>query len=100
MPPEECIRQVYLRISRKTVSGLIKRPEALTPYELTAEIERLTGCETDNFAYIAESAFFDGTADISGKNTACAAYENIRAAVKKHIKEQKKLGRINRKGKR
>ncbi|MCI7766729.1 MAG: transglutaminase domain-containing protein [Oscillospiraceae bacterium] len=97
-PPEECIRQVYLRLSRKISVGIIKNPRAMTPFELASELERLTGCETDNFAFIAENALFDQNADPAGKAAAIAAYENIRAAAKAYLKEQKRLRRIVRKG--
>lgn len=93
LSPEECIKQVYLRISRKTAAAVIKRAEALTPYELAEKFEKLTGCETEDFAYIAEKALFDGYADETGKQKACKAYVNIREAVKVYIKEQKKLRR-------
>ncbi|MGN0639047.1 MAG: transglutaminase family protein [Huintestinicola sp.] len=93
MPPGECIKQVYLRISRKTAAAVIKRAEALTPFELALTLEKLTGCETNDFAYIAEKALFDGTADDTGKQKACKAYTDIREAVKNYVKEQKKLRR-------
>ncbi|MBQ5333901.1 MAG: transglutaminase domain-containing protein [Oscillospiraceae bacterium] len=98
MPPEECIRQVYIRISRKISASVFRHSDAMTPYELALEIERLTGCETGNFAFIAENALFDSNADISGKDAAIAAYEKIRFAVRSYTKEQKKLRRMNRKG--
>ncbi|MGN1102342.1 MAG: transglutaminase family protein, partial [Huintestinicola sp.] len=94
MPPEECIKQVYLRISGKTVSGIVKRADALTPYELSARIEHLTGCETGDFAYIAEMALFDGNADEAGKQKACTVYTDVRDSVRKYVKEQKKFRRI------
>lgn len=93
MAPGECIKQIYLRISRKTVSGIVKRADALTPYELSEKVEKLTGCETGDFAYIAEKALFDGKADETGKQKACKAYIDIREAVKVYVKEQKKLRR-------
>lgn len=100
MVPEECIKQIYLRISRKTAAGIVKRADALTPYELSERIEKLTGCETGDFAYIAENALFDGTADETGKQKACNTYADIREAVKIYVKEQKKLRRkkFNMKG--
>lgn len=93
MEPGECIKQVYLRLSRKTAAAIIKRAEALTPCELASRLEKLTGCETEDFAYIAEKALFDGTADETGKQKACKAYTDIREAVNVYIKEQKKLRR-------
>lgn len=93
--PDESIKQIYLRLSRKTASKLIKRGDALTPYEFANRIEKLTGCETGDFAYIAENALFDSRADDAGRQKAVSIYLNIREAVKKCIKEQKKLRRKN-----
>lgn len=93
MPPDECIKQVYLRISRKTVSGIVKRADALTPFELAERIEKLTGCETGSFAFITEKALFDGYADETGRQNVCSAYDDIKEAVKGYVKEQKKLRR-------
>lgn len=95
MAPDECIKQIYLRISRKTAAGIIKRSEALTPRELLEMLEKLTGCETGSFAYIIEKALFDGTADETGRQKACESYVIIREAVRIYVKEQKKLRRKN-----
>lgn len=98
MSPEECIRAVYLRISRKTASGIVKKAEALTPYELFNEIERVTGCDTGDFPYTAEKALFDSTADQSGKKQAYEVYEAVRSGIKEYRNEQKKLRQKKMKG--
>ena len=98
MSPEESIRAVYLRISRKTVSGTVKNAEALTPYELFNEIERVTGCDTGDFPYTAEKALFDSTADQSGKKQAYEIYEAVRCGIKEYRNEQKKLRQKKMKG--
>ena len=98
--PDESIKQIYLRLSRKTAAKLIKHGDALTPYEFSEQIEELTGCDTGDFAYITENALFDDRADDTGRQKAINIYLNIREAVKECIKEQKKLRRkiIRKKG--
>lgn len=93
--PDESIKQIYLRLSRKTAAKLIKHSDALTPYEFYEQIEKLTGCDTGDFAYITENALFDDCADDTGRQKAINIYLNIREAVKECIKEQKKLRRKN-----
>lgn len=93
--PDESIKQIYLRLSRKTAAKLIKNGDALTPYEFSEQIEELTGCDTGDFAYITENALFDDRADDTGRQKAINIYLDIREAVKECIKEQKKLRRKN-----
>lgn len=93
--PDESIKQIYLRLSRKTAAKLIKHGDALTPYEFYEQIEELTGCDTGDIAYITENALFDSRADATGRQKAISTYLNIREAVKECIKEQKKLRRKN-----
>ena len=93
--PDESIKQIYLRLSRKTAAKLIKKGDALTPYEFFEQIEKLTGCDTGDFAYITENALFDDRADDTGRQKAINIYLDIREAVKECIKEQKKLRRKN-----
>lgn len=91
--PDESIKQIYLRLSRKTAAKLIKHGDALTPYEFSEQIEKLTGCDTGDFAYITENALFDDRADDTGRQKAINIYLDIRDAVKECIKQQKKLRR-------
>lgn len=98
--PEEAVKLVYLRLSRKTSAKLIKRIDALTPYEFFQQTEKLTGCDTDDLAYITERTFFDGYADDTGKQKAITAYLNIREAVKEYIGERKRLERKKNKNER
>ncbi|MCI7232659.1 MAG: hypothetical protein MR546_01895 [Oscillospiraceae bacterium] len=93
--PDESIKQIYLRLSRKTAAKLIKHGDALTPYEFSEQIEELTGCDTGDFAYITENALFDDRADDTGRQKAINIYLNIREAVKESIKQQKKLRQKN-----
>ena len=93
--PDESIKQIYLRLSRKTAEKLIKHGDALTPYEFYEQIEKLTGCDTGDIAYVTENALFDSRADDAGRLKAISTYLNIREAVKECIKEQKKLRRKN-----
>lgn len=93
--PDESIKQIYLRLSRKTAAKLIKKGDALTPYEFFEQIEKLTGCDTGDIAYITENALFDDRADDTGRQKAINIYLNIREAVNECIKEQKKLRRKN-----
>ena len=93
--PDESIKQIYLRLSRKTAAKLIKHGDALTPYEFYGQIEKLTGYDTGDIAYITENALFDSRADDTGRQKAISTYLNIREAIKECIKEQKKLRRKN-----
>ena len=93
--PDESIKQIYLRLSRKTAAKLIKHGDALTPYEFSKQIEKLTGCDTGDFAYITENALFDSRADDRDRQKALSVYLNIREAVKNCVKEQKKIRRKN-----
>lgn len=93
--PDESIKQIYLRLSRKTAAKLIKNGDALTPYEFYEQIEKLTGCDTGDIAYVTENALFDDRADDTGRQKAINIYLNIREAVKECIKELKKLRRKN-----
>lgn len=93
--PDESIKQIYLRLSRKTAAKLIKHSDALTPYEFYEHIEKLTGCDTGDIAYVTENALFDSRADDAGRQKAINIYLNIREAVKECIKQQKKLRRKN-----
>ncbi len=93
--PGESIKQIYLRLSRKTAAKLIKHGDALTPYEFSEQIEKLTGCDTGDFAYITENALFDSRADDRDRQKALSIYLNIREAVKNCVKEQKKIRRKN-----
>ena len=93
--PDESIKQIYLRLSRKTAAKLIKHGDALTPYEFFEQIEKLTDCDTGDIAYITENTLFDSRADDTGRQNAINIYLDIREAVKECIKEQKKLRRKN-----
>lgn len=93
--PEEAIKLVYLRLSRQTSSKLIKRSDALTPFEFYSQTEKLTGCDTGDLSYITEKALFDGYADENGKQKAITQYLDISKSVKEYIRQQKKLAGKN-----